>query len=656
MVGAGTGFSALKTRKWQRRYFRLAEGVLCWAHSPETIDDESPAQVSLDGARIVHVGDSLEFKLIPSRDVERASTKVRSEYELRAENAYAASRWSNLIDRSIQQLQWRADIESSGVFSNRKPDAVDMTISTPVRPFPLDVNSSVASLSSTVSIDDPRTPCTPRALGSPGSVVASVHAQPQPSSSLPADSEPDGAGVTRRLVAGETEPIRAVADKLQAYESSKFLSAATPFDLLEVERRMLKAADVQEKKGYLGMQYIRRLFLFNDSLLVVRPHSDDMYQFQSLVPLEEITLARTSDEQHLQVERRAASGEQEQWHLFFDSAAATDDWYTTITSVTRRRRSSSKMSAPPPTPGSSQELVARTIEFDHDEDEHETCTAISGHLELLVPGSDRWLSVFAHARNGHLHFYSDSSECPFPTAAFDAPPASPISGPSQRHPDELTLEERLKQQGLSAAFSAAISDTVKLEDIRAHSDDTQYWEDLRLVDPLLSNLSGMDEEWSAFVASFDTILAAQPTPSELLEFHTHDRQASSRALLKLGATLSSMGLEQHSSAVVECVLREDPDNPMALQIRDELAARKHPVLLSVNLGELIGLEMIEFSLSVAHHQQITIRHEELGVFRLKPTAGTLDQWYIQLRQIWLEYVALLGTPRYGHWVMMSETT
>eukprot|EP01043_Picozoa_sp_COSAG02_P040980 COSAG02_NODE_3358_length_6873_cov_18.182315_3_plen_1815_part_01 len=661
MVGAGTGFSALKTKKWQRRYFRLAEGMLRWAHSPETIDDESPAQVSLGGARIVHVGESLEFKLIPSRDVERASAKVRAEYELRATNAYAASRWSNLIDRSIQQLQWRADIESSGVFSNRNPDAVDMTIGTPVRPFPLDANSSVASLASVASTDDLRTPGSSRPPDSPGSAAASVHAraavaaaQVHPSSPLPADSEPDGAGLTRRLAAGETEPICAVAGKLQAYENSKYLSAATSFDLLDVERRMLKAADVHERKGYLGRQYFRRLFLFNDSLLVVRPYSDDMYQFQSLFSLEEITLAHTSDEQHLEVGRTAASGEQEQWHLFFESAAAADDWYTTITSVARRRRCSSRMSAPPPTPGSSQELVARTIEFDQDEDE--TCRVISGNLELLVQGSDQWHKVFAHARNGHLHFYSDSSKCPFPTAAVDAPPASPISAPSQRQSDELTLEERLQQQGLSAAFVAAICGTVTLEDIRIYCEDTEYWEQLRLVDPLSSNLSGMDEEWSAFAASFDAILTAEPAPLEPLASPTHTRQASSHALLKLGATLSSMGLEQQSSAVVECVLRDDPEDPMALQIRDELAARGHPVVLSINLGELIGLEMIEFSLAVAHDQQITIRHEELGVFRLKPTSGSLDQWYIQLQQIWLEFVALLGTPKYEHWVTMSQTT
>ena len=35
----GTGFSALKTKKWQKRYFKLSEGVLRWAHNPETIDD-----------------------------------------------------------------------------------------------------------------------------------------------------------------------------------------------------------------------------------------------------------------------------------------------------------------------------------------------------------------------------------------------------------------------------------------------------------------------------------------------------------------------------------------------------------------------------------------------------------------------------------------
>ena len=667
----GTGFSALKTKKWQKRYFKLSEGVLRWAHNQETIDDESPAQVALDGARVVHVGESLEFKLIPSRHVERSSEKVRAEYELRAVNAEEASRWCKVIDRSIQQLQWRADIQASGVFSNRRPDAMDMSISTPVRQ--LDLNSSVASLASVVSNDGASTPVPSRPLDTPGSTAAGVPVSAAdvgaqlvpPCSPLPADSETDGAGLTRRLGAGETEPIRAVANKLQAYENSKYFSAVVPFKLLDVDRRMLKAADLHEARpapfGVLSTQHVRRLFLFNDSLLVVSPYSDDMYQFQSFMLLEEIALEYKTGEQQLQVEGKASSGEHERWELFFDSAASADDWHTTIASVARRRSCCSRLSAKPPTPGSSQELVARTIEFDHDEDV--TCTVMSGSLELQVQGSDRWLSVFAHTRYGHLHFYRDASECPFPVAALGVPPASPVAVPSQRQqPDDLTLEDRLRQLGLSAAFLAAIRETVSLEDIKEYREDMEYWEDLRLTDPLNSNLSGMDEEWSVFVASFAAILAAQPlqpglresTSCETPEFHTRTRQAS--GLLKLGETFSSMGLDQQSSAVVEAVLREDPTDPMALQIRDELAARGHPVELSVNLAELIGLEMIEFSPGLAHHQQITIRHEDLGVCRLRPISGTLEGWYVQLQRVWLEFVALLGTPKYQHWVTMSHTT
>lgn len=643
----GTGFSALKTKKWQKRYFKLEEGVLRWAHSRETIDDDSPARVPLDGARVVHVGQSLEFTLVPSRETERASSKIRAEYALRATMGDDATRWCNRIERSIQQLQWRADID---VFSNQKPGAMDVGIDTPVRALDLDANTSVASIASVAS-NDARIPVLSTPIDSPrvpeGSALVNV-ADAGGQHGLPVDAEPDGTGL---LAIGNIEPISAVADKLRAYEDSRYLSAAAPFDLLDVERRMLKAADVHEK-GYLGRQNVRRLFLFNDSLLIVNPFSSDMYEFQSLLPLDGISFERKTDDRQLHIKGKPGSGEQEQWNLFFESAAIADAWYSATIDVTRRRLCSSSMFAVPPTPGSSQELVNRTLDFNQDTDR--TCTRVSGSLELLVQGSDRWLSVFAHARYGHLHFYRDASQCPFETATADPPPASPISVSAQAQPDEFRLEERLEQQGLSVAFVAAIRGIVSLEDIKEYCDDDEYWEDLRLTEPLSANLHNLDGEWSSFVASFDAILATRPPSRGALVSRTRSRQAS--GLLKLGETLSSMGLEQQSSAVVETVLRDDPSDPMALQIRDELAARGHPVVLSLNLGELIGLEMLEFSPAVAHYQQITLRHEELGVFRLRQTSGTLELWYKQLQRVWLEFVALLGTPKYDHWIKMSQTT
>ena len=184
----------------------------------------------------------------------------------------------------------------------------------------------------------------------------------------------------------------------------------------------------------------------------------------------------------------------------------------------------------------------------------------------------------------------------------------------------------------------------------------------------------MDEEWKNFTGSFKSILAATGIDHDeeartsltsasgtLLSARPNtpgsvgrSRSKEMSGLLMLGETLSNMGLSQQSSSVVETALKQDPTDPMALQIRDELAACGHTVLLSINLAELIGIETIELSAGT-NHQQITIRHDEHGTYRLRPTSGTLERWYQQLHRVWMEAVSLLNTPKYDHCMRVSET-
>ena len=684
----GTGMSTFKTKKWQRRYFKLAEGVLRWAHAPDSIDDDTPARVSLEGAKVVHSGNSLEFRLIPSKGVARASAKVREEYELRAVNAEEARRWSSLMDRSIQQLQWRKDIHSSGVFSETKGGSTGSFANTPIRApaFTLSATYSADSAASArSSAGGGRTSDSSAPPGSPHLTAqlpadASAGVSARDLSLPPVGQEREGSGLTRLLSVGEIEPISVVSEKLQAYEDSKYFGA-TALNLLDKERRILKAADAREK-GWVGMQKVLRLFLFNDMILIVQPYTDDMYLFKSLLPIEQLALQ--VDQEQLELEGEAASGKPEKWSVYFDSAAIAADWHNTIVDVVRRRQLSSSR-AVTATPGSSQELTARTISFD---DHEVTQVTMAGRLELQVQGSDRWLKVFAHARNGHLHFYDTEEDCPFTMTDGEeehddsggggnggggggdgAPPPSPT-------PEvELTLAERLQRLGFPDGFIESISGSVTLDEVKDFSDDDEYWEELKATDPLHRKLTGMEEQWKNFTGSFQAILAASTDPAmddlpRLVSMRSasgdlrpitlesppvRSRSSEMSGLLMLGEKLSNQGLYQQSSSVVETALKHDPTDPMALQIRDELAACGHTVLLSINLAEVIGIENIELSAGTTH-QQITIRRDEYGTFRLRPTAGTLERWYQQLHRVWMEAVSLLNTPKYDHCMRVSETT
>ena len=657
----GHGFS-LKTRKWQRRYFRLRDGELRWSHTEDSIDEESDAHFELKRATVDHGAESLQFKLMPCRLVAAASSKIRSCYDLRAVNAEEARRWTGLIDRTIQQLQWRADIHDSGVFRARGGVTFD---NSPVRQFSLNRGSSLSidSGRSSASSGPPPSPGL-REVASAAAVAASARTFAV-RSPLPADGARAEEGVpTRLLSTGEIEPMHVVGAKLKAYEASRWVGDGSDFDILGVEhRRLLKAADAHDAEtSWTGGRKTRRIFLFNDSLLIVHPYSDEMYEFLALLPIEELTMEGGETEQVRLVLPAAEGRDEEKWSVCFSSAGVAADWRSDIDDIARRRNHGLRHAAlaPTSTPGSSQELRLRTrsgrlLEEVQDEPEK---TVWAGELELQVQGSVGWLDVFAHAREGHLHLYNRDKQgkhdCPFPFAPGEGGRADAAMSPEPE--PEAGLQERLLQRGFSAGFAEIVCSGVLLSEVEDYGDDLEFWEQMRQTEPLQKLTSAMDAEWQSFVSSLGDIAsnAGPGTPRTVL---SRRRSLEVEALVQLSQSLTDVGMGDEAHNFVGIALQADPTDVDALHMRDELRNRGHTSLLSVNLGELVGIEAIELSyIGTSGLQQITIRNEKHGVIRLRPTTGTLEVWRDKLQRIYAEAAALFGTPKYEHMCYISQTT
>jgi len=94
------------------------------------------------------------------------------------------------------------------------------------------------------------------------------------------DGEGEGAAL---LALGAIETTAAVRRKLQAYEDSKWVGVHEGAEW-PAERRLLMEVDAHQVVW--GVSKRRRLFLFNDCVLIVYPYSDEMYQQQGMVPID----------------------------------------------------------------------------------------------------------------------------------------------------------------------------------------------------------------------------------------------------------------------------------------------------------------------------------------------------------------------------------
>lgn len=75
--------------------------------------DSTATSIHLGGATVELSRGALELTLAPAAAVVAASAKIRQRYELRAVNAEECRRWAEHLERSVQQLNWRASVASS---------------------------------------------------------------------------------------------------------------------------------------------------------------------------------------------------------------------------------------------------------------------------------------------------------------------------------------------------------------------------------------------------------------------------------------------------------------------------------------------------------------------------------------------------------------
>jgi tetratricopeptide (TPR) repeat protein len=742
------------SRKWQRRYFLLDEGVLSWAHSKETLAEVTEARLHLGGAHVIHSLQSVEFELVPAHDVTASSAKIRPSYELRAANPEEARRWSGHIDRTVQQLQWRAAVHASGVFGRGGRATAGRTAgrqayytaaaarsSSTVAESPVlsrggsSPDSFTSALSSlppaspmprheAVPPPSPRAPqqqlspavtstmATPAATPGASSVLAwlqprwTKRGQPPASSNTSADA----AGAAMLEPGAPLEPVAAVAAKLEAFERARQVGigigiggmgsgGGDSVELVTAERRLLKEADTHEVGGVEvvgAMAHLwsgkwgqgpqrRRVFLFNDCVLVATPISDEQYQFQGLLPVDvalQVEMLPPSPSGSNAATRSDTAGcscirlthpgvsEDEVHALDFGSTAVARDWSVAILRTQRLRAGwgavGSATGVDPPVAASA---VAPREEAGAVPDDFLSAVAFGGPLSIQVQGSKRWLDVYAYAREGYLRFYSQEADCPYgadgcgpstantPSGAIAssaadpkpadtqvdgappayAPPLQSSCTPVPRLPSVPSADSVLKASSFREAQvqgqMARAQDALEVGDLNAAEAAATRAEELRT--------QAMGEAAEAAKAMSATEAWAQ-------SLRTESKQVE--GYVRLGQRYLAMGKLGPATEALDRALLFDPTNNVALRMRARIGTlpAQDVVLVAISMDALPDLDAIEYTSvvpgadgDVTHQQQITIRLDD-QVFRLRPVAGTLQAWYEALVQLWTDAATILG--------------